>query len=194
MSTFMSSYLLSHQGDRVAMAHGVEVRYPFLDPAVVELAAGLPPRLKLPGLRDKVALRRLASRSLPAEIWQRPKKPYRAPMAPPLFSAAGPDYVADLLSPDSVERLGLLDPAATARLTERARARDGRMSGEREEMALVGALTLQSLGQQYLVELPGRAAALRRRLGPTPNVLVDATEAGARANTHPLTTTAGGRP
>jgi asparagine synthase (glutamine-hydrolysing) len=68
------------------------------------------------------------------------------------------------------------------------------MSGEREEMALVGALTLQSLGQQYLVELPGRAAALRRRLGSTPNVLVDATEAGARASTHPLTTTAGGRP
>jgi hypothetical protein len=38
------------------------------------------------------------------------------------------------------------------------------MAGEREEMALVGALTLQALGRAYQVDLPQRLAAIRRRL------------------------------
>jgi asparagine synthase (glutamine-hydrolysing) len=174
IATFMSSYLLTCQGDRVAMAHGVEVRYPFLDPGVIDFSAGLPTRLKMPGLRDKVALRRLGSRSLPPEIWQRPKKPYRAPMATQLFGADEPEYVSELLSDAAVDRLGLVDPKASRLLLDRARARDGHMAGEREEMALVGALTLQALGQAYLLDFPGRAADARRRLeGEAPQVLVD---------------------
>jgi len=43
----LPGYILSSQGDRVAMAHGVEGRFPFLDHRVVELAARIPPRLKL---------------------------------------------------------------------------------------------------------------------------------------------------
>jgi asparagine synthase (glutamine-hydrolysing) len=177
-STFMSSYLLAHQGDRVAMAHGIEVRYPFLDPQVIEWCFGLPTRLKQPGLHDKVALRRLASRTLPPEIWQRPKQPYRAPMTTALFGPEAPDYVRDLLSPAAVSQLGLLEPRAVQTLSTRAFERKGEMSGEREEMALVGALTLQSLGQAYLVELPERIRQARDQLdGVEPSVLVDHTEA-----------------
>jgi asparagine synthase (glutamine-hydrolysing) len=172
--SFMSSYLLSCQGDRVAMAHGVEVRYPFLDPAVVDWSLRLPSRLKQPGLQDKVALRRLASRRLPPEIWRRPKQPYRAPMTTALFGPAAPDYVRELLGPDRVAELGLLDPRAVGILAERAFAREGRMAGEREEMALVGALTLQVLGRAYLVDLPRRIAEARRQVdGLEPTVLVD---------------------
>lgn len=172
--SFMSSYLLSCQGDRVAMAHGVEVRYPFLDPTVVDWSLRLPPRLKLPGLRDKVALRRLASRRLPPEIWRRPKQPYRAPMTTALFGAGAPDYVRELLAPGQVEQLGLLDPRAVAVLSRRAFDRQGDMAGEREEMALVGALTLQALGRAYLVDLPERVADARRLDdGREPTVLVD---------------------
>ena len=44
MTTLLEPYLLAAQGDRVAMAHGVEGRYPFLDQRVyarsVELADG----------------------------------------------------------------------------------------------------------------------------------------------------------
>jgi asparagine synthase (glutamine-hydrolysing) len=186
IATFMSSYLLVCQGDRVAMAHGVEVRYPFLDPGVIDFCAGLPSRLKMPGLRDKVALRHLASRTLPPEIWQRPKKPYRAPMATELFGADQPDYVSELLSDAAVDRLGLVDPKASRLLLDRARARGGHMAGEREEMALVGALTLQALGQAYLVDFPGRAAEARRRLAAEPQVLVDL--AGEGGDGAPLST------
>ena len=174
IATFMSSYLLSYQGDRVAMAHGIEVRYPFLDPEVIAWCGRLPGRLKMPGLRDKVALRRLASRTLPEQIWSRPKQPYRAPMASALFGPDAPEYVRDLLSETAVDRLGVLDPKATRVLTTRAFDRQGHMAGEREEMALVGALTLQGLAQAYMVDFPDRAAAARRRLdGIEPSVLVD---------------------
>jgi asparagine synthase (glutamine-hydrolysing) len=174
IATFMSSYLLSYQGDRVAMAHGIEVRYPFLDPEMIRWCSSLPTRLKMPGLRDKVALRQLASRSLPTEIWQRPKQPYRAPMTSALFGPEAPEYVHDLLSETVVTDLGLLDPKAVRMLAARAFDRKGHMAGEREEMALVGALTLQALGRAYLRDLPGRVDQARRRLaGVEPSVLVD---------------------
>ena len=174
IATFMSSYLLSYQGDRVAMAHGIEVRYPFLDPEMIRWCSSLPTRLKMPGLRDKVTLRHLASRTLPPEIWQRPKQPYRAPMTSALFGPEAPEYVHDLLSDAAVDDLGLLDPKAVRLLAGRAFDRKGHMAGEREEMALVGALTLQALGRAYLRDLHGHIALARRRLdGVEPSVLVD---------------------
>ena len=178
IATFMSPYLLACQGDRVAMAHGVEVRYPFLDPEVVDLCSSLPPEHKLVGLHDKAALRRLASRTLPPEIWRRPKQPYRAPMTTALFGPDEPAYVSDLMSDATVDDLGLLDPRAARLLRDRARGRDGHLPGEREEMALVGALTLQSLAQAYLVDGKARRAADRARFdaGPPPHVMVDMTD------------------
>jgi asparagine synthase (glutamine-hydrolysing) len=162
IKTFMSSYLLTCQGDRVAMAHGIEVRYPFLDPGVVDLCTRLPTRLKMPGLRDKLTLRRLASRSLPEEIWQRPKQPYRAPMTAPFFGdGAGQDRVDELLSKDACERFGVVDSTAAANLVAKARRQGGRMSGEREEMALVGILTLQMLARSLSDELPARVRERR---------------------------------
>ena len=40
MEIFLSNYLLSSQGDRVAMAHSVELRHPFLDYRVIDFASG----------------------------------------------------------------------------------------------------------------------------------------------------------
>lgn len=195
IATFMSSYLLSYQGDRVAMAHGVEVRYPFLDPEVIRWTSSLPTRLKMPGLRDKVTLRHLAARTLPPEIWQRPKQPYRAPTTSALFGPEAPDYVHDLLSEATVIDLGLLEPKAVRLLAGRAFDRKGHMAGEREEMALVGALTLQALGRAYLRDLPGRVADASHRLdGVEPTVLVDRVPVAAAASPSsiPSTNTATG--
>ncbi|MBX6367229.1 MAG: asparagine synthase (glutamine-hydrolyzing) [Rhodospirillales bacterium] len=52
--------------DRCLMAHGVEGRTPFLDPAVAALAFRLPDHLKVRGRVGKFLLRRWLSRSLPA--------------------------------------------------------------------------------------------------------------------------------
>ena len=172
--TFMSSYLLCSQGDRVALAHGVEVRYPFLDPEVIAWCGRLPSRLKLRGLHDKVTLRRFAGRSVPSDIAERPKRPYRAPMTRVLWEGGEADYVEELLSARALRRSGLIDVIATQRLLTKARQRRGIMSGEREEMALIGLLTLQILMHQYCVEFASRAIRARAALSrQSPAVRVD---------------------
>jgi len=96
ITIFLSQYLLSSQGDRVAMAHSVEGRFPFLDYRLVELCSRMPDRLKLRGLKDKYLLRQVAAKYLPPEIARRAKRPYRAPIQRSLFSKAASDYVRDL--------------------------------------------------------------------------------------------------
>ncbi len=63
IATFLSPYLLSSQGDRVAMAHAVEGRFPFLDYRVVAFANRLPADEKLLGLSEKWLLRQLGRKS-----------------------------------------------------------------------------------------------------------------------------------
>ena len=52
--------------DRCLMAHGVEGRTPFLDPAVAEVAFRLPDRMKVRNRRGKWLLRQWLARHLPA--------------------------------------------------------------------------------------------------------------------------------
>ena len=75
----LPGYILSSQGDRVAMAHAVEGRFPFLDHRVVEFASRIPPKLKIRGLREKHILREAMQDMLPSHIGNRTKQPYRAP-------------------------------------------------------------------------------------------------------------------
>jgi len=55
---FMSQYLLSSQGDRMAMAHGVEIRPPYLDHRIVDLMSAVPPIWKILGLDEKHILKK----------------------------------------------------------------------------------------------------------------------------------------
>jgi asparagine synthase (glutamine-hydrolysing) len=139
--TLLSPYLLSSQGDRVAMAHGIETRVPFLDHQLFEFAAALPERSKLRGLREKDILRRWAAGVVPPVVKDRPKQPYRAPDVPPFFGPEAPDYVADLLDEETLEGYGIWDGAAVKGLVRRCQA--GRATGVRESQALVGILSTQ---------------------------------------------------
>jgi asparagine synthase (glutamine-hydrolysing) len=67
-------------GDRMSMACSLEVRAPFLDPAVVAFAGSLPASLKIRGRQLKVALRRVAERYLPADVVRRPKQGFGFPV------------------------------------------------------------------------------------------------------------------
>ena len=120
--------------------------------------------MKLRGLRDKVALRAVESRHLPPDVWRRPKQPYRAPTTAALFGAGADDAVHDLLTTGRLADFGLVDPVPAQRLIEKARRTEGRMNGEREEMALVGLLTIQILASLYTERFEARVEDLRRRL------------------------------
>ena len=148
MTTLLSSYLLSSQGDRMAMAHGVEGRFPFLDHRLFEFAAGLPTGSRLRGLREKEVLRRWASRILPDRIKDRGKQPYRAPDAPSFFGHGTPDWVRDHLSADALRRTGVFSPTSVSGLVRRCES--GKATGFRENQALVGILSTQLWHQQFV--------------------------------------------
>ncbi len=118
ISTLLEPYLLAAQGDRVAMAHGVEGRFPFLDHRVFEYAAKLPAERKLAGMREKAALRDLAADLLPAEIIERGKQPYRAPEVTPFFSEGSPEWVEESLSRGGAGGDRNLGPGAGRRPSE----------------------------------------------------------------------------
>jgi asparagine synthase (glutamine-hydrolysing) len=157
LTTLLEPYLLAAQGDRVAMAHGVEGRYPFLDHRVFALADALPAARKLDGMRDKVALRELAAKLLPAGIVERPKQPYRAPEVEPFFGPDAPGWVADAVAPDALAATGLWDPARVEGLLRRCRA--GRARGVREGMAVVALLSTQLWHRTFIARSPSEYRA-----------------------------------
>ena len=157
MTTLLSPYLLSSQGDRMAMAHSVEGRFPFLDHRLFEFAAALPTGSRLRGLREKEVLRRWASRILPPRIRERRKQPYRAPDATSFFGPNAPAWVVDHLASDAVRRVGVFSPTAVARLIRRCRA--GLATGFRENQALVGVLSTQ-LWYDRFIEHPSSQTPL----------------------------------
>lgn len=175
IATFLGPWLLGPQGDRATLAHGVEGRYPFLDPEVAAFCAALPDHRKLRGLRTKVALREAAAPLLPPAVASRPKQPYRAPTASALLGRAPSDYVDELLSPARLSRTGLLDASAVLRLVEKARRAPHQRLAEREAMAVVGALSVQLLADAFVDGFAARAAAADATLCDVPpTVAVDA--------------------
>jgi len=142
--TLLSGYLLSAQGDRMAMAASVEGRFPFLDAGVVELACALPAEHKLRVLDEKHVLKRLAAPLVPAAILRRPKQPYRAPDALAFGGDDRPRWVDDALDRDAVTACGVFDPEAVALLWAKCLRAPDQLSNA-DNMALVGVLSTQLL-------------------------------------------------
>jgi asparagine synthase (glutamine-hydrolysing) len=66
--------------DRASMAHGLEVRSPFMDYRIVEFAARLPLKYKLRGLTTKYVLRNAFAADLPPEPLKRRKHGFAVPL------------------------------------------------------------------------------------------------------------------
>ncbi len=103
----LSGHLLVDKGDRMAMANGVEPRFPFLDEAFLRSALSLHPTLKVRPGADKWILRQLAARWLPNDVALRPKHMFRA--EPVIHEHDRPPWVDELLSEASLERTGYFD-------------------------------------------------------------------------------------
>ena len=65
--------------DRVSMQYSTELREPFLDHRLFELALRQPPERKLEGGVRKVLLRRLARDLVPSGVVEAPKRPLQTP-------------------------------------------------------------------------------------------------------------------
>lgn len=116
--------------DRAAMACGLEVRVPLLDIPLAELAATIPPRLKIHRGRGKHALRRALQPVLGRNVTLRPKQGFEVPLdewfAGPLHAFArdainaSDTRLSQWIAPDAVDhawtRLRQHRPGAGARL------------------------------------------------------------------------------
>jgi asparagine synthase (glutamine-hydrolysing) len=153
----LPGYILSSQGDRMAMAHGIEGRFPFLDHRLVEFAATLPPEMKLKGLVEKHILREATKDLLPPSIGRRTKQPYRAPDSRSFTGAGELAYVREMMAEDRIASDGLFNPKAVAKLHEKCRRSD--VSGFRDNAAFVGILSTQLWQQAFTGSKIGVAQA-----------------------------------
>jgi asparagine synthase (glutamine-hydrolysing) len=147
--TLLAGYLLSSQGDRVAMANSIEARFPFLDHRVMEFAATMPNRYKIMGLNEKYMLKRAMQGLIPDSIRQRTKQPYRAPDSQSFFEDGKPlDYVAELFSVERIKSVGIFDSKATAMLLKKCA--QGRAMGFADNMAFVGILSTMLIDAMFI--------------------------------------------
>ena len=84
--------------DRMSMAHGLEVRVPFLDRKLVEFAARLPFKFKIRGLTTKYILKKTAAPLLPGVILKQRKQGFTIPISDWLRRDLGPIARSILLS------------------------------------------------------------------------------------------------
>ena len=146
----LPGYILSSQGDRVAMAHSVEMRHPFLDFRVAKLAMRLPIHLRMYGLDEKHLLKRAVADLVPTFLMKRPKQPYRAPDASAFFAGDGSgarfEYIEHCLGEAAIRRTGVFDPRAVGKLRDKADR--GMAKSVRDGMALVAILSTQLLEER----------------------------------------------
>jgi len=149
----LPGYILSSQGDRMAMAHSVEGRYPFLDYRVVEFAAKLSPNLKMKVLDQKHLLKLASDGLIPASIRGRPKQPYRAPDGKSFFTSVMQEYASELLSARALRQNGIFDASAVSALVSKFKA--GRANGVKDNMALIGILSTQIVVDRFINQSTG---------------------------------------
>src|SRR5262249_48702434 len=130
--------------DRATMAHGVEARAPFLDPALVALACAMPSSVKVRGLTTKAVLKRALKGRLPDQILTRRKQGFGVPIAQWFRGPLRPLLEATF-APARLRTVGLLDPDGVSRLvTEHVTAR------QNHGKALWSLLTLELWREAYL--------------------------------------------
>jgi asparagine synthase (glutamine-hydrolysing) len=168
LTTLLRGYLLAAQGDRMAMAHSVEERFPFLDHELVGFVNRLPRAHKLNGLADKRVLREGMRTCLPASICDRQKFAYQAPEVRP-FTTPGVEarpLVEQYLSDDALKRVGVFKPESVRMLLRKTELLDLRRLGTRDNMAFVQALSTQ-IFHHHFIEGSARSAAAARQSSMT---------------------------
>jgi asparagine synthase (glutamine-hydrolysing) len=119
----VETYLLDDllvKADRMSMAHGLEVRSPFLDTELLELALRLPPSCKARGLSLKRVLKAAVADLLPPEILGRRKRGFGVPLDR-WFREDLADYLqATVGAPDARVRNHLVAGAVDRVLAEHA--------------------------------------------------------------------------
>ncbi len=158
--TYLPNELL-RTTDSMSMAHSLEVRTPFLDYRLVEMAARMPASLKLRKDTTKYVLRRLAERHLPAGAARQPKRGFSLPLRN-WITPATEAFVRDTLTSEGLRREGFFEPAEVGRLL------DEHFSGRTDHAPwILALLSFQLWRELFLAPAgPGRAPEALRASAP----------------------------
>jgi asparagine synthase (glutamine-hydrolysing) len=103
-------------GDKLSMAHGLEVRVPYLDRELVEYVERLPARYKVRRGKQKWAHRQVCRRLLPMEILRRKKRGFNVNVVDEWFRGAMSAEMTGVLMDSCSLMYKYLRPAAVQRL------------------------------------------------------------------------------
>jgi asparagine synthase (glutamine-hydrolysing) len=108
LQTYLPDDLL-RMGDRMSMAHSLELRVPFCDHHLLAFALAIPAAMRLSGWRLKGFMRRALAPVLPRPVVSGAKQGFRVPLARWLRKELR-EMVNDLLSDEAVRRRGYVRP------------------------------------------------------------------------------------
>ncbi|MBN2544968.1 MAG: asparagine synthase (glutamine-hydrolyzing) [Spirochaetes bacterium] len=148
--TLLSSYLLSAQGDRMLMAHGVEGRFPFLDADVTGYANSFLPEDKLNGLTEKFLLKKAFRNMIPEEITKRPKQPYRAPDAASFFYGKAVSWMKDILNEKVIKEAGVFNPKTVYKFILKCGSCSGLNMSHTDNMRIVAILSIMLIYHLFI--------------------------------------------
>lgn len=120
LQTYLAGDLLA-KADRAAMASGLEIWSPFLDPHVVEALMRLPADVRLRANRGKAPLRSLLAPHLPPRALRRKKRGFGVPLVRWLRHGAYGDFAREVLGDTTPLFSGLLRDGDPLRLLRRMR-------------------------------------------------------------------------
>ena len=144
------------KSDRLSMAHSVEARVPFMDHPLVELAARLPPDLKLNGVNEKYILKKIAQPHLPRHPHEFKKRAFYTPIREWFFTAARRAQLERYLSSAALADSGIFDPGHVQGLYKQLlaagtpRDRDAYYRVMKLEWIMMLVLSVQILHMQFV--------------------------------------------
>jgi asparagine synthase (glutamine-hydrolysing) len=169
IKTMLEGQILTWGGDRVDMANSMEARPAFLDHHLAELAATLPPTVRIRGRTEKWVLREAMKGLLPRVLYEREKFAFMAPPAhtDPRKWAAMRGLAERHLSPAAIEDAGLLDAEGVAALFALHDASDTTVATRNTLDAVFNHLIgVQVLHRQFVAsDVPAQARERARELG-----------------------------
>lgn len=115
--------------DNMTMAWGLEARVPFLDHELVELAASMPPQMKLQS-HGKHVLKRIARGIVPDPIIDRPKAYFPVP-ALKYVRGEFLEFMREILHSDTARQRGLFQPAYVEKLLANPESYHTRLQGSK---------------------------------------------------------------
>ena len=118
IKTMLEGQILTWGGDRVDMANSMEARPPFLDHHLAEMAAQIPPSLRIKGKTEKYILREAMQGLLPEVLYKREKFAFMAPPAhtDPKKWAAMRGLADQFLTDQAIEDAGVLSTSGVKAL------------------------------------------------------------------------------